>query len=167
MTESRSYINFLKSYVLVFVLFGLIGLIAAYYLFSKLPTIYRVERLYEFPYTLENASAVEKESEQAVTILRSPQLKEELGIQKSTVSIYKPGPFSVSISVKDMDAADAVYNMSVLAGYFSQKYQTQEIGNETFISEPKPLSKYLFLGFFSAELFCLFLTLTLAYLKRY
>ncbi len=167
MTESKSYLNFFKSYFHIFTFFGLIGLIVAYYLFSQLPTVYVAERMYEFPYTLDNASSVEKESEQAVSILRAPQLKEELGIQKSTISIYKPGPFAISIMVKDLNAEDAVYNMSVLGGYFNQKYQTQEIGNETFSSEPKPLLKYLLLGFSSAEMVGLFLALTLAYLKKY
>lgn len=167
MTESKLYLNFFKSYYYIFTFFGLIGLIAAYYLVFQLPTIYVAERMYEFPYTLDSAPSVEKESEQAVSILRAAQLKEELGIQKSTVSVFKPGPFSVNIAVKDLNAEDAVYNMSVLGGYFSQKFQVHEIGNETFTTETKPFVKYLALGFFTSEMTALFISLFLAYLKKY
>lgn len=112
MKESLLYINFAKSFLLLFVLFGLLGLIFGYYFASRLPTYYLTEKLYQFSYTLENAVSVEKESDQVVAILRSSHLKQELLIQSSQISIYKPGPFLVSMQVKSVDAEQAVNNLN-------------------------------------------------------
>jgi hypothetical protein len=123
--------------------------------------------LYEFPYTVENAAIVEKESEQVVTVLRAPQLKEDLKIKTTQVVTYKPSPFALVLQTKNTEADKAVSAMITLGGYLTSKYQVNEIGKETFYAETKPYSKYLFLGLISGELTALVFSLILTYLKRY
>lgn len=167
MKESYLYLNFLKTFGLLFVLLAIIGLIMSYYFVNKLPDIYISERLYGFNYKLENAAAVEKESEQVVTVLRSKNLIEELRINESQVNIYKPGPFAVAIQVKSQNAELAVSNLMTLSGYVESKYQVEQIGKEVFSTEPKPYFKYMFSGFIVGELTALFVSLAISYFKRY
>jgi hypothetical protein len=167
MKESLLYINFAKSFLLLFVLFGLLGLIFGYYFASRLPTYYLTEKLYQFSYTLENAVSVEKESDQVVAILRSSHLKQELLIQSSQISIYKPGPFLVSMQVKSVDAEQAVNNLNTLSGYLTQNYKVNEIGKETFNIENKPYPKFSLIGFLIGEVSALIISLFLSYFKKY
>lgn len=167
MKESVLYINFAKSFLLLFVLFGFLGLIFGYYFANRLPTYYLSEKLYQFSYTLDNAAAVEKESDQVVAILRSSQLKQELLIQSSQISIYKPGPFLVSMQVRSLDAQLAVNNLNTLSGYLTQNYQVSEIGKETFNIEIKPYTKYSLTGLLIGEVSALVISLFLSYLKKY
>ncbi len=167
MKESSLYLKFLKDFGVLFIFFGLIGCITSYYLLSKVPTSYIAERLYEFPYTLDNAAAVEKDSEQVVSVLRAPQLKEELGIQESLITVYKPGPFSLTLQVKSQNAENAVNSLSVISGYLLSKYQVNEIGKDIFFIEIKPTARYLFSGLISGEITALLFSLLISYFRRY
>ena len=167
MKESYLYLNFLKTFGLLFVLLAIIGLIMSYYFVNKLPDIYISERLYGFNYKLENAAAVEKESEQVVTVLRSKNLIEKLRISESQVNIYKPGPFAVAIQVKSQNAEQSVRNLLTFSGYLESKYQVEQIGREVFSTEPKPYFKYMFSGFIVGELIALFVSLVTSYFKHY
>lgn len=167
MRESRLYLQFIRDFGLLFVLFGLIGLIIAFYLLKQQPTVYVSERMYEFDYTLENAAAVEKQSEEVVASLRSPQLKEELRLSSSEIAIYKPGPFSIALQTKDPNAEKSMSNLVVLSGYLTGKYQVNQVGKEIFFVEPKPYFKYFIAGIVLAELVALLFSLIISYFKRY
>lgn len=167
MKESQLYLKFLKDFWLLFVFFGLIGVIGSYYLLSRLPTVYMAERMYEVTYTLDTAVAVEKASEQIVTVLRASQLKEGLGIQSSEVVVFKPGPFALTLQVKNIQPEKTVNHLDTLGGYLTSKYQVNEVGRETFTIQTKPVLKYLLLGILAGEITALTFALAISYLKRF
>ncbi len=167
MKESRLYLQFFRNFISLFVLLAIIGVILGFYWRSQLPTKYVTERMYEFPYTLENAAAVEKETEQVIAVLRSNQLKKKLNISSSEIIVFKSAPFAVTLQVKDQEAERSFQSMITLAGFMTAKYETNQIGQELFLVDSKPLLKYLLIGFIFGEITALFFSLMISYFKQY
>lgn len=145
----------------------IVGLSVAYVVYLQKPVLYTAERLFQFNYTLENAAVVEKESNQVVSILRSPQLKEQLGLQETVVTVYKPGPFSINLQTKNTNPELAIANLDKLAYYLSSSYQVQEIGTETFNRENPQIEKLFILGLLAGLGGGLILSLAISYIKSY
>lgn len=167
MKESRLYLQFFRSYFLVLLVTAIIGLGAGFWFVSQQKDLFVSERMFEFPYTYENAAAVEKKSEEAVTILRSPQLKEQLGMQVTQVVIFRPGPFAIKIQTKGQNAESSINNLDKLSSYAMQSYPIREIGTEvSFIERDNPW-KWICLGLFGGLGTGLLLSLIFSYLKNY
>lgn len=165
--ESRLYLNYFKSFWLLFVFTLVIGAAIAVYSVSQKPRIFVSERMFQFEYNEENAAVVEKETEQVVSVLRSGQLKESLGLQSTELRVFKPGPFSITLQVKSEKAENSVNNLSKISGFLTQNYKATEIGRETFAVENPNYVKYLFIGLLGGSLMGLMLSLSLSYLKNY
>ena len=165
--ESQQYLVFLKNYFLILISGTLIGLLIGFWLVLGIKPQYSAQRLFEFPYSEQNAAFTEKQANEAVSVLRSNQLKEQLGIQKSTVTIYKPGAFLIHIQVANENAEKSVEALLKIVNFFSQSYLTAEVGSMTLTTVNPPFIKYLgtgsMLGFFCGFV----LSLLISYFKKY
>ncbi len=165
--ESQLYISFVQSFFLMLISTTLIGLLVGLWLAVGLKSSYSAQRLFQFPYTEQNAVFVEKQSNEAVSVLRSSQLKEDLGIQQSQVIIFKPSAFLISIQVVNENAEEAVESLSKLVGFFSQSYLVTEIGSITLTTIQPPFLRFLTLGSLVGFLLGLFLSLVISYFRKY
>lgn len=165
--ESHLYLNYFKSFWLLFVFTLVIGAAIAVYAASLKPRIFVSERMFQFEYTQENAEIVEKESEQVVSVLRSSQIKESLGLQSTVVKVFKPGPFSITMQVKSQNAENSVNNLSKISGFLTQNYKAVEIGKETFAVENPNYVRFLFVGLLGGGLAGLLLSLIISYFRNY
>lgn len=167
MKESRQYLNFLKSYFILFLITGMIGFSLSLWKAAGLKADYQAERMFEFSYTADNEPQMEKQSDEAVAVLRSSQLKEELGLQSSVISVFKPGPVSVVIQVKNQNAETAVNGATKLGGYFLQSYPGKEVGNQIIRTVNPSYGKQLLLGLAAGLAAGLIISLILSYFKNY
>lgn len=143
------------------------GLTAAFWVYSQKPVLYNAERLFQFNYSLENAPIVEKESNDVVTILRSAQLKEQLGMQETTVTVFKPGPFSITLQAKSVNPEAAVVNLNKISYYLSSAYQVKEIGSMVFYKENSHPERIFLLGILAGIGSGILVSLVISYIKTY
>lgn len=165
--ESALYLAFFNRNFFLILSLLLVGGTGGIVYSSTQPALYVNERFYEFDFTHENAAAVEKESSEVVSVLRSAQLKEQLGIQKSSVVVFKPGPFSLIIQTKNTDPESSIFANDQLRQFLSSNYQVEEIGIGVAFNEKVSLIRYGLIGALIGLVVGFLVSLVLAYFRTY
>lgn len=143
MRESRMYLRFFRKWLWVIGVFGILGLLGGYYMVNGMPELWLVRSEYEFSYTQETSDAVSKQADEAVSLLRSQELQNSLGIQTNETTIYKNGPFVLKIETSARDANRSAVMNSVISNYLLKNYSVHQIGQLVTQKEEKPVIRYL------------------------
>lgn len=138
MKESKLYLSFFKKHLLFFIVPALIGVFIGVYYQSRKPVIYTKTQLLEITQDAGSVNDRIAIADQAVTLSRSENVKEFLGVDpRANVVIFKPSPFSISVSVSSSDQSLLQSNLNKEVGYLTVKFPTANVGNSV-LSETRP-----------------------------
>lgn len=149
--ESRLYLKFFKEHILLILLptaiFSLSGL---YHELSKQP-LYRANSIFEFNYNLSNFDNKATLVDEAVALIRSPNVQGELNLRDTSELIaHKRGPLIIDLAVTSISPTNAKDDHDKVAKYLSERFQVQKAG-ESILQDYKNFSYlgifvYLFIG---------------------
>jgi hypothetical protein len=136
MKESRQYLSFFKKNILIILIPMLVAPLSYFFILERENKIVTITRLVEFSTPDKNLADAELLTDQAVKLLRSENLKQELKIN-SKVSIYKYAPAVLSLEVSGIDAEQAKGDLSKLSRFTESRYLASALGrdSEKFLDE--------------------------------
>ncbi len=168
MRESRVFINFFKNNLkTIFIIGAVLSLLAAF-LAESVPDRWKVVSLYQFEYTDENINQRVIVTDQAVTLLRSSQLQEELKIpQNVKATIYKSGPLAISMTTESSTKEAAQFAISSYNRYIEANFPVRVVGSGNLELVSRNTLIAAAIGFIVGALLGVFVSLVKLYLKNF
>lgn len=164
--ESRLYIDFFRKNLLIILIPALFGIGSALYAYNQAEEVKVIEQVFEFEYDRQLANFVEKQSDEAVALLRSKQQMQGLGIKEKLI-VFKPGPFLVKIQAKGINKQQIAADLEKANSYMINTYPVSNFGEPVLYSEKPQLWRFLMLGFLAGLGVGVISSLTVSYFRYY
>lgn len=165
MKESRLYLDFLKRNILIFVLFIGLSLLINLYQYIQTKPQFKVSQSFRTEYSPENINNASAITDQAVTELRIQNYSNFF--PGSSVSIYKSGPFVISVDSISESQELSFRLLSREVEYLRSNFSVSEINPPQITREEPVVLKYLVAGLVLGGVAALTLALVKDYFKYY
>lgn len=167
MRESRLYLNFFKKNLLVFALFGLTSLGIGFAYQTRQPVQVELTSLWQMDYDQTNVSERIALTDQAVTLVRSANLKSSISSPDVKIAVYKPGPLAIEIKTTGQVERVVAEVHRQFADYLISHFPVKQIGQEVVAYQQPQLVLGASLGLMVGLGIGLLISLIKTYLEKY
>jgi len=166
--ESATYLGFFKENTLLILIPAFTVSLSAYFYQLQQPPIFHKSILMEMEYNQEDVLKKITLADEAVTLLRTSQVQQELGISKDLkVTTVKNGPLAINLDVSGRDEAKINTDLDKLAIYSKERFPLKNVG--VSVESIKKTSEFIYAtgGLMAGLLIGIFFSLIKTYFKKY
>ncbi len=166
--ESQLYLQFFKQNKMTLLAPIILGASLGFVYSQNLPVRYQHSVLLEMEYSSTDIPQKSLLTDEAVTLLRSVHITEELSIEKSPlVRIYKPGPVSLVIETVDSNLPRGLKNNEVLSKYAVEHFPVHQKGTLVKTVVNRPLFLFTIVAAGIGALLGILISLLKTYLRNF
>lgn len=165
--ESKMYLSFFKRNLTVLSLSILAGLFFSFIYISRLPRVFILSQLFEMQYTDGNVLERAALADQAVTVLRSDNLKKSLGISDINFTVFKPGPLAIKFEYFSTDKNKLTDSVKLSEDYLTGKFPVHKTGEDLLFERSENKVIFFLIGIALGFSFGLVVSLTTEYFKKF
>ena len=166
--ESKLYLSFFRRYLLLFLLLPFLFSSLFYLKTVSEKDRFVLSRFFELQHTQENAVSTTLIADEIVTLIRSENFQSEMSISEEVeVIALKPGPVSVSLTLKGAEGDKLRDVNNKLTDYLREKYSFVVIGKDVESFEAENFWLVILGGIGVGLLVGLMTALILEYFRKY
>lgn len=168
MKESKLYLSFFKENLLLIVSPTLVLLLFSLYKAYYLPQIHIYHSLYEIKSGDVNFNRKIAEADQAVTLLRSENIKKSLNISEDVkVQAFRPAPLLIKLELRSAQMTILGDENLKYEPFLFNRYKAGKIGESYYSQELKPFLIYAVFGAGVGFLLGFFISLLKTYFRKF
>jgi hypothetical protein len=165
--ESHQFVHYFRRYSWHIILPALVCGGSAFAYQHNMPVVFHSSILLEMEYTDQNVRDRVVLTDEAVTLARSDQVKNQLGTEAFDITVHKAGPLLISIVSSDIQPSIAINSEKKVIDYLKDKFPLREIGYAKQYSDKTNPSIFGLGGLLIGALVGLFTSLITEYFRKY